>query len=158
MRDIKEIRRELWNSLDMAAVKLLLFWAVIVDAILFVVLFFASVDMAAAEKWPIIITMLVICALPFLIFCLWLTVQTFRKAEDYIFCIAKLSNPMGGRFRDSIKFRVLLEDAEGCKFVADTHSIFSTHKDFSGLGFEDYVNQNVTIAYNEATGNVVVIG
>ena len=158
MRDIKEIRRELWNSLDMAAVKLLLFWAVIVDAILFVVLFFSSVDMAAAEKWPIIITMLAICALPFLIFCLWLTVQTFRKAEDYIFCIAKLSNPMGGRFRDSIKFRVLLEDAEGCKFVADTHSIFSTHKDFSGLGFEDYVNQEVTIAYNEATGNVVVIG
>lgn len=65
---------------------------------------------------------------------------------------------MGGRFRDSIKFRVLLEDADGHKFVADTHSIFSTHKDFSGLGFEDYVNQKVTIAYNEETGNVVVIG
>ena len=158
MKDVKEIRQALWQSLDMAAVKLLLLWAVIVDAILFVVLFFSSVDMAAAEKWPIIITMLVICALPFLIFCLWLTVQTFRKAEDYIFCTATLSNPMGGRFRDSIKFRVLLEDADGYKFVADTHSIFSTHKDFSGLGFEDYVNQKVTIAYNEETENVVVIG
>ena len=65
---------------------------------------------------------------------------------------------MGGRFRESIKFRVVLEDAEGCKFVADTHSIFSTHKDLTGLGFEDYVNQEVTIAYNEETGNVVVIG
>ena len=158
MKDVKEIRQALWQSLDMVFVKMLLLWAVIVDAILFVVLFFSSVDMAAAEKWPIIITMLVICALPFLIFCLWLTVQTFRKAEDYIFCTATLSNPMGGRFRDSIKFRVLLEDADGYKFVADTHSIFSTHKDFSGLGFEDYVNQKVTIAYNEETENVVVIG
>lgn len=158
MKNIQEIRRDLWHSLDMAAVKLLLFWAVIVDAILFVVLFFSSVDMAAAEKWPIIITMLAICALPFLIFCLWLTVQTFRKAESYIFCTATLSNPMGGRFRDSIKFRVVLEDADGYKFVADTHSIFSTHKDLTGLGFEDYVNQEVTIAYNEETGNVVVIG
>jgi len=65
---------------------------------------------------------------------------------------------MGGRLRDSIKFRVVLEDADGYKFVADTHSIFSTHKDFMGLGFEDYVNQEATIAYNEETGYVVVIG
>ena len=53
---------------------------------------------------------------------------------------------------------MLLEDADGYKFVADTHSIFSTHGDLTGLGFEDYVNQEVTIAYNEETENVVVIG
>ena len=27
-----------------------------------------------------------------------------------------------------------------------------------GLGFEDYVNRTVTIAYNEETGQLVVIG
>ena len=154
MKDVREIRQALWQSLDMVFVKMLLFWAMIANGIIFVVLFFSSMGMDPAERWPVILTMF----LPFLILCLWRTVQTFRKAESYSFCTAKLSNPMGGRFRDSIKFRVLLEDAEGCKFVADTHSIFSTHKDFSGLGFEDYVNQEATIAYNEETENVVVIG
>ena len=158
MKDIQEIRRDLWHSLDMAAVKLLLFWAMVGNVILFAVLFFTSMGMDTSERWSVILTMMAVCLLPFLILCLWRTVQTFRKAESYIFCTATLSNPMGGRFRDSIKFRVVLEDADGYKFVADTHSIFSTHKDLTGLGFEDYVNQEVTIAYNEETGNVVVIG
>ena len=158
MKDVREIRQALWQSLDMVFVKMLLFWAMIANGIIFAVLFFTSMGMDTSERWSVILTMMAVCLLPFLILCLWRTVQTFRKAESYSFCTAKLSNPMGGRFRDSIKFRVLLEDAEGCKFVADTHSIFSTHKDFSGLGFEDYVNQEVTIAYNEETGNVVVIG
>lgn len=158
MKNIQEIRRVLWHSLDMAAVKLLLFWAMVVNVILFAVLFFTSMGMDPAERWTVILTMMAVCLLPFLILCLWRTVQTFRKAESYIFCTATLSNPMGGRFRDSIKFRVLLEDADGYKFVADTHSIFSTHKDLTGLGFEDYVNKKATIAYNEETGNVVVIG
>lgn len=157
MKDIQEIRRDLWHSLDMAAVKLLLFWAMVVNVILFAVLFFTSMGMDPAERWTVILTMMAVCLLPFLILCLWRTVQTFRKAESYIFCTATLSNPMGGRFRESIKFRVVLEDADGYKFVADTHSIFSTHKDLTGLGFEDYVNQKATIAYNEETGNVVVI-
>ena len=158
MKDIKEIRRELWLSLDMVFVKMFLFWAVLANAIVFAVLFFTSVGMDPAERWPIILMMLAICLLPFLILCLWRTIQTFRKAESYFFCTATLSNPMGGRFRDSIKFRVLLEDAEGYKFVANTHSIFQTHVGFGGLALEDYVNQIVTIAYNEETGNVVVIG
>lgn len=158
MKDVREIRQALWQSLDMVFVKMLLFWAMIANGIIFAVLFFTSMGMDPSERWSVILTMMAVCLLPFLIFCLWRTVQTFRKAESYSFCTAKLSNPMGGRFRDSIKFRVVLEDADGCKFVADTHSIFSTHKGFMGLGFEDYVNQKVTIAYNEETENVVVIG
>ena len=158
MKDIKEIRRALWHSLDMAAVKLLLFWAMVVNVILFAVLLFTSMGMDPAERWTVILTMMAVCLLPFLILCLWRTVQTFRKAESYIFCTATLSNPMGGRFRESIKFRVVLEDADGYKFVADTHSIFQTHVGFGGFALEDYVNQKVTIAYNEETGNVVVIG
>ena len=158
MKDVREIRQALWQSLDMVFVKMLLFWAMIANGIIFAVLFFTSMGMDPSERWSVILTMMAVCLLPFLILCLWRTVQTFRKAESYGFCTAKLSNPMGGRFRDSIKFRVVLEDADGCKFVADTHSIFSTHKGFMGLGFEDYVNQKVTIAYNEETENVVVIG
>ena len=158
MKDIKEIRKMLWHSMDMAAVKLILFWAAIANAAIFVMLLLASMGMDAEERWRIFLTMMVVCLLPFLVFCLWRTVQTFRLASSYTFCTTTLSNPMGGRFWDSIKFRVLLEDADGYQFVADTHSIFQTHVGFGGFALEDYVNQQVTIAYNEETGNVVVIG
>ena len=158
MKDIKEIRKMLWHSMDMAAVKLILFWAVIANVIVFGVLFITSAGMDSGERWAAILTIMVVCLLPFLVFCLWRTIQTFRLASSYTFCTTILSNPMGGRFRDSIKFRVLLEDADGYQFVADTHSIFQTHVGFGGFALEDYVNQKVTIAYNEETGNVVVIG
>ena len=158
MKDIKEIRRALWHSLDMAFVKLFLFWTAVFSAIFFVVMLFASSGMMPQERWPILGTMMAVCILPILIFCAWRTFRTFQSAESYIFCTATLSNPMGGRFRDSIKFRVLLEDADGYKFVADTHSIFQTHVGLGGFALEDYVNQKVTIAYNEETENVVVIG
>lgn len=158
MKEIREIRSELWHSLDMAFVKMLLFWTAVFSTIIFVMTFLFSGGMDLQEAAVFLIIMLAICVLPILIFCAWRTFRTFQSAESYIFCTATLSNPMGGRLRDTIKFRVLLEDAEGYKFVADTHSIFSTHKDFMGLGFEDYVNRNAMIAYNEETGYVVVIG
>lgn len=158
MKDIKEIRSDLWHSLDMAFVKMFLFWTSVFTAIVFLVMFFSSKGMLPQERWAVMITIPTMILLPILIFCAWRTFRIFRAVESYTFCTTKLSNPMGGRLRDTIKFRVVLEDAEGYKFVADTHSIFSTHQDFTGLGFEDYVNQNVTIAYNEETACVVVIG
>ena len=158
MTDVKEIHRDLWHSLDMAFVKIFLFWTAVVTVIVSVTVILASRGIDPQERGAVLGTILVIAVLPILIFCAWRTFRIFQATESYIFCKTTLSNPMGGRFRDSIKFRVILEDADGGKFVADTHSIFSTHKDFTGLGFEDYVNQTVTIAYNVETGNVVVIG
>ena len=157
MADVKEIRRDLCHSLDMAFVKMLLFWTAVFSVIIFVMAFLFSGGMRPQEVAVFLITMLAIVILPILIFCAWRTFRIFWRAESYIFCNAKLSNPIGGRFRDSIRFRVLLEDADGYKFVAETHSIFSTHKNLMGLGFEDYVNREATIAYNEETGNVVVL-
>ena len=158
MSDIKEIRRELWQSLDMAFVKIFLFWTALVTMVVSATMLLASRGMDPQERGIVIGTILAIAVLPILIFCAWRTFRIFQAAESYTFCTTTLSNPMGGRFRDSIKFRVLLEDADGYKFVADTHSIFQTHKGFMGLGFEDYINQKVTIAHNEETGMVVVIG
>ena len=158
MSDIKENRRELWRSLDMAFVKIFLFWTALVTMVVSATMLLASRGMDPQERGIVIGTILAIAVLPILIFCAWRTFRIFQAAESYTFCTTTLSNPMGGRFRDSIKFRVLLEDADGYKFVADTHSIFQTHKGFMGLGFEDYINQKVTIAYNEETGMVVVIG
>lgn len=158
MTDIKQIRRDLWHSLDMAFVKMLLFWTAIVTTVVTVVMLLASGGMDPLERAAVMGTILAIGVLPVLVFCAWRTFRTFQAAGSYTFYNATLSSPMGGRFRDSIRFRVVLEDADGYKFVADTHSIFSTHKEFTGLGFEDYVNRTAVIAYNEETGNVVVIG
>ena len=158
MKNIQEIRRELWHSLDMANVKVWLFWTVVMAAIECLMAFLATGGLTAGENAAVLVMMLAISILPIWAFCIWRTFRIFQAAESYIFCTTKLSNPMGGRLRDSIKFRVVLEDADGCKFVADTHSIFQTHTGFGGFGLEDYVNQQVTIAYNEETENVVVIG
>ena len=91
-------------------------------------------------------------------FCVIRTISLFRHVESYHFCKANLCNPKGGRVRDTIKFTVLIEDADGNKFAANTHSIFHTHTGWFAPGFEDYVNQTVTVGYNEETGQVVVIG
>lgn len=158
MRSKKEICRDLWHSLDMAYVKVFLFWTTVSAAIMFLVMFFSSKGMNPQERWGVIGTMLAIIVLPILSFCVWRTCRIFHHPESYFFCKTLLSSPKGGSVRDSIRFTVVLEDPDGGKFVATTHSIFSTHKDLTGLGFEDYVNQTVTVAYNEETDVLVVIG
>ena len=157
MNDVKEIRRQLWYSLDMMAVRKWFFGGV------FLAVMVIWINLAAADsaKYPdrigMMLIMLAISAGPFLGFSTWRTIQVFRHPESYHFCKTSLCNPKGGSFRDTIKFTVLIEDADGNKFAADTHSVFSVR----GIGWpthEDYVNRTVTVAYNEETGQVVVIG
>ena len=116
MKDIQEIRRSLWHSMDMAFVRIFLFRTTVAAVIVTVVMLLASGGLNPQERVVMIGTVLAIAVLPILIFCAWRTFRTFQAAESYIFCKTKLSNPMGGRFRDSIKFRVLLEDADGYPF------------------------------------------
>ena len=156
----KEIRQKLWQSLDMAYVKMWLVLAALCTLIMWV-FFRLTIQRDAYHTLEQVVSYWLVVAMvmgPIFGFCVIRTISLFRHVESYHFCKANLCNPKGGRVRDTIKFTVLIEDADGGKFVADTHSIFSTHKDLTGLGFEDYVNQKVTIAYNEETGNVVVIG
>ena len=157
MEDIKQIRSRLWNSLEMQVVIKYLVFALIM-AVLCILLGLHELrylDAAHRIIGTAIIT--AICVLPLLIFYIIRTFRIFWKPQGYHFCKTTLSKPKGGNIRHTIKFTVLLEDSDGHKFLADTHSIFYT-KGFIGPLLEDYVNQNVTIAYNEETGNVVVIG
>lgn len=155
----KEIREKLKNSLDMVSVRLYLFIAGMVGLIEGVfVLLFAARPPFGPSRWLVFGFMVLISVVPILVFCAWRTIQIFRCPESYHFCKTKLSNPKGGRIRDTIRFLVLLEDAEGYKFTAYTHSIFHTHRGSAGLALEDYVNREVTVGYNEETGQVVVIG
>jgi len=157
MNDVKQIRSRLWNSLEMQVVikNLVVVLILAVFCILLGLHKLRYLDVATRIGGTVLI--MAICTLPMLIFCLVRTFRIFWKPRGYHFCKTKLSSPKGGEFRHTIKFTVLLEDSEGKKFVADTHSIFYTHG-LVGPLMEDYVNQTVTIAHNEETGMLVIIG
>lgn len=157
MKDVKEIRDRLRDSLEMQAVIRYLIIGMIL-AVFCIVLGMRELRYLETG-FRVLGTAIVtaICPLPILIFSLVRIIRIFRKPESYYFCKTTLSNPKGGNLRHTIRFAVLLEDSEGKKFMADTHSIFYTGGLIGPL-LEDYVNRTVTIAYNEETGMVVVIG
>ena len=157
--DKSKIREQLKNSLDMLSVRMYLFIALVLVLIEggTVVLFYPGYHYGPS-RWQMFALMAAVSAGPIVIFCVLRTIAIFRHPESYHFCKTNLSNPKGGRIRDTIRFLVVLEDAEGRKFTAYTHSIFHTHRSSAGLALEDYVNQEVTVGYNEETCQVVVIG
>lgn len=159
MTDKKAIREQLRNSLDMVDVWMMLFCAGLIILLegLFILIFLPS-SPYEPSKWLVFGVMALVSAVPFVIYSVWRTIQIFRHPESYYFCKATLSNPIGGRIRHSIRFTVVIEDADGYKFAANTHSIFQSHRGFGGLALEDYINKTVTVGYNEETGQVVVIG
>ena len=92
------------------------------------------------------------------IFALWRTIRILRKPDAYIFCSTVLAQPHHSIWwRSAMYFTVIIEDAEGNRFPANTHDIFFTHS-ITGLLLEDYVNKTVEVGYNMETGHVVVIG
>lgn len=99
-----------------------------------------------------------IMVVPVAVFCVIRTIRIYRHCDRYIFCRAKLAQPHGGPLRDTIYYTLVLENPEdGGIFLADTHAIFYTHGIMSPT-IEEYTNSTVTIAYNQETGMVVVIG
>lgn len=83
--------------------------------------------------------------------------RIFRKAEFYRFYETRLTQPRSTYMARSFRFTVLLKDSGGT-IVANTHSIFGAGKYQWGPIMEDYLNKTVTVAYNEETEEVVVIG
>lgn len=158
MKDISGLRRKLWHSLDMFHVKLTLFSAVFIAVFDFLMVWLGPGYGAMSDNIGPLLVLLALTALPLVIYCIWRTVRIFRRPEYYFLCRTKLCNPKGGTFRNSIKFTVLLEDRAGNKYIADTHSIFSTHGGLFSPSLEDYVNQSAEAAYNPFTEQVVIIG
>ena len=91
------------------------------------------------------------------IYTLWRGIRICRKPDSYIFCTAVLYQPHRSDWRKAMYFTVVIEDAEGNRFPANTHAIFFTYS-LTGLLLEDYVNKTVEVGYNMETGHVVVIG
>ena len=114
--------------------------------------FFASLGGAKTIRIVAVTAVVAITA-----FHLWLVIRICRKPDSYIFCSAVLNQPHRSDRINAMYFTVVIEDAEGNRFPANTHDIFFTHS-ITGLSLEDYVNKTVEVGYNMETGHVVVIG
>ena len=152
MNDIKKIQQRLWNSLDMAWVRQQLIIMAVISAIFGLMFSIRFSD----ELWAVWLILGLVVG-PFLVFLACRTWAIFEKPQDYFFSKAKLDHPFGGWMRDTIGFSVTVTDAEGIHHRVDTRCIFYTRSVF-GMSLEDYVNREVTVAYNPATGSLVVIG
>ena len=114
--------------------------------------FFASLGGAKTIRIVAVTAVVAITA-----FHLWQVIRICRKPDSYIFCSAVLNQPHRSDRINAMYFTVVIEDAEGNRFPANTHDIFFTHS-ITGLSLEDYVNKTVEVGYNMETGHVVVIG
>jgi hypothetical protein len=87
----------------------------------------------------------------------WRYFRVFRKMHRYTFHKTTLAQPHTSRFVHAFHFTVVLEGTEKGTVTTKTSSIFLA-RGWLGPFLEDYVNREVTLAYNEETGQVVVIG
>lgn len=146
--DKKTVRRRLWDSLEMHYYRVIL----LVVAVAFCIMFFPYLGRYTQGA---VITLLVF--LPFLGFYIWRVFQVFRCPEQYVFTRCKLEKFHFSIFWRSAFFDLRLEIPEVGVVHDETAAIFVAH----GLGaplIEDYVNREVTVAYNRSTGRIVVIG
>lgn len=150
----KKMRSVLWDSLEMAHIRSsVLLYTLGVLAGAGIVMLKAGHTEASAAGFGLAL----LCVLPFWGFYAFRIFRIYRKPGEYILCKGKLSQVHSGSLRYTMYFTVVLKGPQGEVFVVDTHAIFMTHG-LQGPLVEDYVNQTVTVAYNTATEEVVVIG
>ena len=149
--DETEIKTKLKCSLEIAHIRSALVVAsVLVAAYVGVMTLF----------WGSIAFTIVLCGvllLPMWVAYNWRYYRVFRKISRYTFHKTVLAQPHTSRFVHAFHFTVVLENTEQGAIVTKTSSIFLA-RGWLGPFMEDYVNREVTLAYNEETGQVVVIG
>lgn len=149
--DKKEIREKIKCSLEIAHIRSALAVAsVLVAAYVCIMTLF----------WGDIAFTIVLCGvllLPMWVAYNWRYYRVFRKISRYTFHKTVLAQPHTSRLVHAFHFTVVLENTEQGPVTAKTSSIFLA-RGWLGPFMEDYVNREVTLAYNEETGQVVVIG
>ena len=149
--DSSEIKEKLKCSLEIAHIRSALVVAsVLVAAYVGVMTLF----------WGDIAFTVILCGvllLPMWVAYNWRYYRVFRKIHRYTFHKAVLAQPHTSRFVHAFHFTVVLENTENGTISTKTSSIFLA-RGWLGPFLEDYVNREVTLAYNEETGQVVVIG
>ncbi len=148
------IRDRLWHSVEMNHYK-----TVLIIYTLFIPLFcvYGALRNRSDHAWLISFVIVGIIMVPVYLFHAWRIFQIFRSPEEYIFCRCKLSQFHYHYFLKANSFTVVLDVPGAGKQVTETRAIFQTHG-LVGPLTEDYVNREVTVAYNQDTGMVVVIG
>lgn len=149
--DKKEIREKLKNSLDAVHIRSMVLVTLLIFAI------YVTIYSLARGYWTVFLVVGLLVMLPFWVWYGWRYYQIFREPGSYVLCRTTLSQPHANWIRGSFRFTVVLETPESGRFVTSTEPIFQSHGLIGPL-LEDYVNQQVTIAYNEDTAQVVVIG
>lgn len=149
------IRRTLWESLDLYCVR---HDVTLVLIVVPVVMGLYGLLSGSHEGWTAVLVLSAILLLPFLIWFLWELCRVYRKPDAYILCKAKLTQPHSITWGHGIMyFTVVLEHPELGQCIVNTRPIFQT-RGWLNPRLEDYLNKTVTIAYNEETETVVVIG
>ena len=148
--DEKEMKEKLKCSLEIAHIRsALAVWSFLVAAYVTVLTLF----------WGGFTFTTILCGaflLPIWVAYGWRWFRVFRKIEHYTFHKVLLSRPHANTFH-AFYFTVELTSAKKGPVTAKTSSIFLA-RGWLGPFLEDYVNREVTLAYNEETGQVVVIG
>ena len=149
--DEREIKEKLKCSLEIAHIRSALVVAsVLVGAYVGIMTLF----------WGDIAFTVILCGVilfPIWVAYSWRYFRVFRKISRYTFHKALLAQPHTSRFVHAFHFTVVLENTEKGTISTKTSSIFLA-RGWLGPFLEDYVNREVTLAYNEETGQVVVIG
>lgn len=154
----KDMRKKLWHSVDMAHVRLH-----IIIYIGFLLLGFAIGHLYRLNQHdptflPRAMIIFALSGLVFLIPALIICFRIYRDTSGYRLFMATLSQPHGGYPRGFMYFTIVLEEADGSKFIVNTNTVFQSYGTSFGPSMENYVNQTVTVAYNDNTGAVVVMG
>ena len=149
--DHREIKEKLKCSLEIAHIRsALVVTSVLVAAYVGIMTLF----------WGNIAFTVILCGVilfPIWVAYSWRYFRVFRKISRYTFHKALLAQPHTSRFVHAFHFTVVLENTEKGTVTTKTSSIFLA-RGWLGPFLEDYVNREVTLAYNEETGQVVVIG
>ena len=148
--DTSEMKQKLKCSLEIAHIRsALIVWSFLVAAyVTALTLFWGGLTITA--------TLCGMFLLPIWIAYGWRWFRVFRKPEGYTFHTVTLSQPHANTFH-AFYFTVTLDLPEKGAVTSKTSSIFLA-RGWLGPLMEDYVNREVTIAYNGQTGQVVVMG
>ena len=148
--DTSEIKEKLKCSLELAHIRAaLVLWSFLAAAYVTALTLF----------WAGLTFTVVLCGaflLPLWVTYGWRYYRVFRKMDRYTFHRVRLSQPRANKFH-AFYFTVELESPEKGAVTTKTSSIFLA-RGWLGPLMEDYVNREVTLAYNEETGRVVVMG
>ena len=148
---MEEIRKQLKCSLEAAHIRSAL------ALVTFLVIAYVTL---MTFFWSGITFTLALCGLilvPIWCFYGWRYHRIFRDMEHYTIQKVRLSQPHASRWFHVFYFTIVLSDVPGTPLVTNTSAMFLAHG-WLGPILEDYVNKEVTVAYNAKTRVVVVLG